>query len=54
MLTGVILIVANFVFAAPRDEVSAVRGSGLLFIAGVVAIVIGALLAITGKKVIPQ
>ncbi|HVG39652.1 MAG TPA: hypothetical protein VM870_10195 [Pyrinomonadaceae bacterium] len=52
--TGVVLVLVNFLLAESGDATPAVRGSGLLLIAGVVAIIIGALLALTGKRIIPQ
>lgn len=54
VVTGIIFILINFLLAEQRNATSTVRGSGLLLIAGVVAVIIGALLALTGKRIIPQ
>lgn len=54
IVTGLVCVLINALLPGPGEATSVVRGSGFLFMAGVLAVLIGMILLITGKPVGPE
>lgn len=54
ILTGVGCVLANAFLSQQGQETTATRGSGFLFVAGVLAFIIGGVLLVTGRPVGPE